>query len=80
MELNKLIRENLRKYSAYEPVEQQTENGWIKLQRDDIYVERKSTQDQIDILFDIFVYKSVKPVIYWDFEEFHSLQDFLNSL
>ncbi len=31
MELNKLIRENLRKYSAYEPVEQPTEDGWVKL-------------------------------------------------
>ena len=31
MELNKLIREHLRKYSAYEPVEQPMENGWVKL-------------------------------------------------
>ncbi|MFX0034719.1 MAG: histidinol-phosphate transaminase [Candidatus Hermodarchaeota archaeon] len=31
MELNKLIREHLRKYSAYEPVEQPTEDGWVKL-------------------------------------------------
>ncbi|MFX1593246.1 MAG: histidinol-phosphate transaminase [Promethearchaeota archaeon] len=31
MELNKLIRENLRKYSAYEPVEQPMEDGWVKL-------------------------------------------------
>ncbi len=31
MELNKLIRENLRKYSAYEPVEQPIEDGWVKL-------------------------------------------------
>ncbi len=31
MELNKLKRENLRKYSAYEPVEQPMEDGWVKL-------------------------------------------------
>jgi len=31
MELNKLIREHLRKYSAYEPVEQPMEEGWVKL-------------------------------------------------
>ncbi len=31
MELNQLIRENLRKYSSYEPVEQPTEDGWVKL-------------------------------------------------
>ncbi|UCD01372.1 MAG: histidinol-phosphate transaminase [Promethearchaeota archaeon] len=31
MELNKLIRENLRKYSAYEPGEQPTEEGWVIL-------------------------------------------------
>jgi histidinol-phosphate aminotransferase len=31
MELNKLIREHLRKYSAYEPVEQLMEEGWVKL-------------------------------------------------
>ncbi|MFX1390669.1 MAG: histidinol-phosphate transaminase [Promethearchaeota archaeon] len=31
MELKDLIRENLRKYSAYEPFEQPVEDGWIKL-------------------------------------------------
>lgn len=31
MELNKLIRANLRKFSAYEPVEQPIEDGWVKL-------------------------------------------------
>jgi len=31
MELNKLIRAILRKYSAYEPVEQPIEDGWVKL-------------------------------------------------
>ncbi len=31
MELNKLIRENLRKYSAFEPVEQPEGNGWVRL-------------------------------------------------
>jgi len=31
MELNKLIRESLRKYSAYETVEQPVEDGWVKL-------------------------------------------------
>jgi len=31
MELNKLLRENLRKYSAYEPGEQPKESGWLKL-------------------------------------------------
>jgi histidinol-phosphate aminotransferase len=31
MELNKLIRENLRKYSAYETVENPIEDGWVKL-------------------------------------------------
>jgi histidinol-phosphate aminotransferase len=31
MELNELLRENLRKYSAYEPGEQPTEDGWLKL-------------------------------------------------
>lgn len=31
MELNKLIRENLRKYSEYEPGEQPTEEGWVIL-------------------------------------------------
>ena len=31
MDLNKLIRENLRKFSAYEPVEQPIEDGWVKL-------------------------------------------------
>jgi len=31
MELNKLIRENLRKYATYEPAEQPTEDGWITL-------------------------------------------------
>lgn len=31
MELNKLIRANLRKFSAYEPVEQPLEDGWVKL-------------------------------------------------
>ncbi|MFX0139021.1 MAG: histidinol-phosphate transaminase [Candidatus Hodarchaeota archaeon] len=31
MELNKLLRESLRKYSAYEPGEQPTEDGWVKL-------------------------------------------------
>jgi histidinol-phosphate aminotransferase len=31
MELNKLIREKLRKYSAYEPVELSMEDDWVKL-------------------------------------------------
>ncbi len=31
MELKKLIRETLRKYSAYEPTDQPQENGWVKL-------------------------------------------------
>jgi len=31
MELNELLRENLRKYSAYEPGEQPKESGWLKL-------------------------------------------------
>lgn len=31
MELKELIRENLRKYSAYEPADQPQEQGWIKL-------------------------------------------------
>jgi len=31
MELNKLIRENLRKYSAYEPVEPPGDDGWVRL-------------------------------------------------
>jgi histidinol-phosphate aminotransferase len=31
MDLNELIRENLKKYSAYEPGEQPTEEGWLKL-------------------------------------------------
>ena len=31
MELNELLRENLRKFSAYEPGEQPTEDGWLKL-------------------------------------------------
>ncbi len=31
MELNELLRENLKKYSAYEPGEQPTEDGWLKL-------------------------------------------------
>ncbi|MFX0040556.1 MAG: histidinol-phosphate transaminase [Promethearchaeota archaeon] len=31
MELNKLIRENLRKYSAYETFEQPVEDGWLTL-------------------------------------------------
>jgi len=31
MELNELLRESLRKYSAYEPGEQPTEDGWLKL-------------------------------------------------
>ncbi len=31
MELNKLIRENLRKYSAYEPGEHPTEDDWVIL-------------------------------------------------
>ncbi|MFW9818019.1 MAG: histidinol-phosphate transaminase [Candidatus Thorarchaeota archaeon] len=31
MDLNKLIRENLRKYSAYEPVDQPIEDGWVNL-------------------------------------------------
>lgn len=31
MELNELLRENLRKYSAYEPGEQPMEDGWLKL-------------------------------------------------
>ena len=31
MELNKLLRNNLRKYSAYEPGEQPKESGWLKL-------------------------------------------------
>lgn len=31
MELNELLRENLRKYSAYEPGEQTSEDGWLKL-------------------------------------------------
>jgi histidinol-phosphate aminotransferase len=31
MELNELLRENLKKYSAYEPGEQPTEEGWLKL-------------------------------------------------
>ena len=31
MDLNKLLRKNLRNYSAYEPGEQPTEEGWIKL-------------------------------------------------
>jgi histidinol-phosphate aminotransferase len=31
MELNKLIRENLRKHLAFEPVEQPLEDGWVRL-------------------------------------------------
>lgn len=31
MELNELIRENLRKYAAYEPGEQPSEEGWLKM-------------------------------------------------
>ncbi|MFX1323460.1 MAG: histidinol-phosphate transaminase [Promethearchaeota archaeon] len=31
MELNELIRENLRKYAAYEPGEQPSGDGWLKL-------------------------------------------------
>ncbi|MHA1913737.1 MAG: histidinol-phosphate transaminase [Promethearchaeota archaeon] len=31
MDLNELIRENLKKYSAYEPGEQPAEEGWLKL-------------------------------------------------
>ncbi|MFW9882276.1 MAG: histidinol-phosphate transaminase [Candidatus Thorarchaeota archaeon] len=31
MELNELLRENLKKYSAYEPGEQPIEDGWLKL-------------------------------------------------
>jgi len=31
MDLNELLRENLKKYSAYEPGEQPTEEGWLKL-------------------------------------------------
>jgi len=31
MELNELLRENLKKYSAYEPGEQTSEEGWLKL-------------------------------------------------
>ena len=31
MELNELLRENLRRYSAYEPGEQPKESGWLKL-------------------------------------------------
>ncbi|MHA2006480.1 MAG: histidinol-phosphate transaminase [Promethearchaeota archaeon] len=31
MELNELLRENLKKYSEYEPGEQPTEEGWLKL-------------------------------------------------
>ncbi|MHA2391193.1 MAG: histidinol-phosphate transaminase [Promethearchaeota archaeon] len=31
MELNELLRENLRKYTAYEPGEQPTDEGWLKL-------------------------------------------------
>ncbi|MFW9971294.1 MAG: histidinol-phosphate transaminase [Candidatus Odinarchaeota archaeon] len=31
MEINRLIREHLRKYSAYETVEQPIEDGWVKL-------------------------------------------------
>ncbi|MBY8992393.1 MAG: histidinol-phosphate transaminase [Candidatus Lokiarchaeota archaeon] len=31
MELNELLRKSLRKYSAYEPGEQPTEDGWLKL-------------------------------------------------
>jgi histidinol-phosphate aminotransferase len=31
MELNELLRENLRNYAAYEPGEQPTDEGWLKL-------------------------------------------------
>jgi len=31
MDINKLLRKNLKKYSAYEPGEQPKEEGWIKL-------------------------------------------------
>jgi histidinol-phosphate aminotransferase len=31
LELNELLRENLKKYTAYEPGEQPTEDGWLKL-------------------------------------------------
>ncbi|MFW9866117.1 MAG: histidinol-phosphate transaminase [Candidatus Thorarchaeota archaeon] len=31
MDLSELLRENLKKYSAYEPGEQPTEEGWLKL-------------------------------------------------
>ncbi|MFX0072897.1 MAG: pyridoxal phosphate-dependent aminotransferase, partial [Candidatus Hermodarchaeota archaeon] len=31
MDLNKLMRENLRKYSAYEPFDQPIEDGWVNL-------------------------------------------------
>lgn len=31
MDLNELLRDNLKKYSAYEPGEQPTEAGWLKL-------------------------------------------------
>ena len=31
MDIKKLIRENLRRYSAYETVEQPMEDGWVKL-------------------------------------------------
>ena len=35
MELEKLIRENLRNYNAYEPEEQPEGDGWVQLNSTD---------------------------------------------
>ncbi|MFX0154625.1 MAG: histidinol-phosphate transaminase [Candidatus Hodarchaeota archaeon] len=75
MELNKLIRENLRKYSAYETVEQQEEDNWVKLNTNE-----NPFPPLPDILIDIKKAVDEKLRLYPDPTSFELRKEILNVL
>ena len=75
MELDKLIRENLRKYSAYEPVENPEDDGWVRLNTN----ENPFPPIQ-DILIDIKKAVDEKIRLYPDPTSFELRKEVLNVL
>ncbi len=75
MELNKLIRENLKKYSAYEPGEQQAGGDWVKLNTN----ENPYPPIQ-DIIIDIKNAVNEKIRLYPDPTSFELRKEILNVL
>ncbi|MFX0000541.1 MAG: histidinol-phosphate transaminase [Candidatus Hermodarchaeota archaeon] len=75
MDLNKLIRENLRRYSAYETVEQQEEDNWVKLNTNE-----NPFPPLPDILIDIKKAVDEKLRLYPDPTSFELRKEILNVL